>query len=737
MPRSTTALSAALSRVRRHLPILLSVGFGVALSVTLFLAVGGWERTRLEAVFDHQAGVRAAAIHQRLTTSLEALAGAGAFYAASPRVDRQTFLALASRIIANHPELLVIEWAPRVSVSPSIATGQRADYFAVHNVAPLAGNERIIGFDLLSDPARWAAMDRAWQTGEAAVTGRVRLLQDSSDQSAGVQAFVPVYRLGAAHDTPAGRQDSLHGFVTAVFRVDDLAALGLVGQAPALVNFDLTDESAPADERLLYRHAAGLSRQRALSAGAPHPRPPFTWVTTFDVGGRVWSFHASPTRQFFAMHRMWLPWGVLGVGLLLTGWLVSTLFNALHRRAQVERQVAQRTQELTAAAIARARGEEALVASEVRYRRLFETAQDGILILDADTGRIADVNPFLVALLGRPQHELAGKQLWEIGLFKDAERSRAAFQALQEQGYIRYEDLPLETRDGRRIDVEFVSNVYPVGETRVIQCNIRDITARKRAEEALQLVHAELEHRVQERTAELSAANAYLHESYEQIRHLALHLQSIREDERTGIARELHDELGQALTALKIDLLWASGKLPTGSAVLLERIAAMVTLVDRMVETVQHVSSTLRPGILDDFGLLEAIRWQGVEFQQRMGIPCRTVIELEQLELDTNQGTSLFRILQEALTNVARHAHAGGVDVRLSASAGQLILEITDDGWGISTAQVDDAASLGVVGMRERALLLNGQLTVTGGTDGGTTVRIAMPYPAATAEAAT
>src|SRR5688572_2990401 len=120
--------------------------------------------------------------------------------------------------------------------------------------------------------------------------------------------------------------------------------------------------------------------------------------------------------------------------------------------------------------------------SEVRYRRLFEAAQDGILILDADTGRIADVNPFLVKLLGRSREKFLGKELWEIGLFQDAEKSRSAFKELQRKGYIRYEDLPLETKDGRYIDVEFVSNVYQADGAKVIQCNIRDITERKHAE---------------------------------------------------------------------------------------------------------------------------------------------------------------------------------------------------------------------------------------------------------------
>ena len=138
----------------------------------------------------------------------------------------------------------------------------------------------------------------------------------------------------------------------------------------------------------------------------------------------------------------------------------------------------------------RRRAAEALALSEVRYRRLFETAQDGILLVDPDTRRIFDANPFLTDLLGYSHDDLVGKELWEIGLFRDIESNKAAFRTLQEKGYIRYEDLPLRTHDGRGIEVEFVSNVYDVGDTRVIQCNIRDVTDRKRAEDALRAAHA-------------------------------------------------------------------------------------------------------------------------------------------------------------------------------------------------------------------------------------------------------
>ena len=154
--------------------------------------------------------------------------------------------------------------------------------------------------------------------------------------------------------------------------------------------------------------------------------------------------------------------------------------------------------------------ENALALSEIRYRRLFETAQDGILILDADTGQILDVNPFLLKILGYAREDILGKKLWQLGFFHDEEESKKAFLELQSKGYIRYENLPLETSGGKKISVEFVSNTYFVNDIKVAQCNIRDITEHVRDEKEIRTLNAELERRVLQRTLQLEALNKEL-----------------------------------------------------------------------------------------------------------------------------------------------------------------------------------------------------------------------------------
>jgi PAS domain S-box-containing protein len=227
---------------------------------------------------------------------------------------------------------------------------------------------------------------------------------------------------------------------------------------------------------------------------------------------------------------------------------------------------------------------------------------------------------------------------------------------------------------------------------------------------------------------ELRRSQALLRESHERLQQLAAGLIDVREQERSAIARELHDELGQALTRLNMDLMWLAERLPRRLRT--RRTAGMVSLVEEMLTVVQHLSSQLRPAILDDFGLEAAIEWQAQEFEQWNGARCRLDLRLPPLLPDRDRDTTVFRILQESLTNVARHARAESVDIRCGVSGGALFLEVADDGIGITEGTAGGPRSLGVLGMRERARAIGAEVDIVPRVPRGTAVRLRVPVGA-------
>jgi PAS domain S-box-containing protein len=228
---------------------------------------------------------------------------------------------------------------------------------------------------------------------------------------------------------------------------------------------------------------------------------------------------------------------------------------------------------------------------------------------------------------------------------------------------------------------------------------------------------------------ESKRAEQELMHSFDQLRALAARLQNAREEERTRIAREIHDELGQALTAIKIDLAALIRELPGGSAAQLQRSQSILKLLDEAIQSVRRIATELRPGVLDDLGLAAAVEWAAEEFQARTGTNCEVSLPGVDIALDPERATALFRVLQETLTNIARHANATRVDVRLAQENQNLILEIHDNGQGIGEEHLSESRSLGILGMRERALLLGGELTISGEPGKGTTVRVRIPQP--------
>jgi signal transduction histidine kinase len=250
-----------------------------------------------------------------------------------------------------------------------------------------------------------------------------------------------------------------------------------------------------------------------------------------------------------------------------------------------------------------------------------------------------------------------------------------------------------------------------VGGQKLYTIILRDITERKRAEEELRA-------------------------SREQLRALAGRLLTIREEEGARLARQLDESLGQALAGLKFDLAWLASRLSADQGALLERLRELLPMADAMISAVRQIGTELRPGILDVLGLVAALEWQAQEFQKRTGIRCEFISEQRDIPLHPEASTALFRICQEALTNASRHAHATQVHLGLREEAGTLVLTVGDNGVGITEQNLAYRTSLGLLGMRERALRLGGEVAIVGRRREGTTVTVRLPLSQAISQAA-
>lgn len=220
-----------------------------------------------------------------------------------------------------------------------------------------------------------------------------------------------------------------------------------------------------------------------------------------------------------------------------------------------------------------------------------------------------------------------------------------------------------------------------------------------------------------------------LEKSREELRKLTAHLESIREKERTIIARELHDEIGQLLTAMNTETVLLARRIPEGNRELTHRLSSLSHLIEMTMESLKRIYMSLRPGMLDHLGLASSVLWQAEEFTNRTGIPCNMEVKPESLPLDPDLSIALFRIFQETLTNIARHANATEVKGRLYLQNGHIHLEVRDNGRGISEAEMNKAHSFGLMGIRERVSNLGGMVEIRGSQGIGTEIKVTIPLP--------
>ncbi len=339
-----------------------------------------------------------------------------------------------------------------------------------------------------------------------------------------------------------------------------------------------------------------------------------------------------------------------------------------------------------------------------KLQQAVETSGEAVFITDLD-GIISYINPAFTALYGYAADEVL--DLVTPRILKSGRLAPAAYEqfwsALVSGQEVRGEVLN-RRKDGTIITVE--SSASPVldqtGRITGFLGIQRDITERKRAEQELEA-------------------------SREQLRALTRRIQHLREEEQTHLSREIHDQIGQTLTAVQIDLGWLFDKLPKGSAALRRRARAMKQRIDLAMENVRHIALELRPPILDTVGLDAALEWLVEQTARQAGLRFSVDENIEGASLNPGLALAVYRIAQEALTNVVRHAGASHVSVQLATSREALTLEVSDDGRGLSAEEARNPRALGLLGMRERAAAYDGSLTVTGAEGEGTTVRLSVP----------
>jgi PAS domain S-box-containing protein len=397
----------------------------------------------------------------------------------------------------------------------------------------------------------------------------------------------------------------------------------------------------------------------------------------------------------------------------------------------------------------RRRAERALRESEERFRLLVQSVQEYAIFTLDPLGNVVTWNNGAERLKGYRSEDILGKHFSVFYSSEDVTKGNP--QKILEEAVNRgqSEDEGWRIRkDGTRFwaNVVVTASRNAKGSLQGFVKVTRDVTERHKREETLAKAKELLELRVEQRTtvlarlneelrteiAERALAEERLRTSLDQLRALAARLQSVREEERTSIAREIHDELGQACTAIKMDLALIGRKATQRQTRLRAKADSAIQLVDGMIVTLRRIASDLRPRTLDDLGLTAALEWQAQEFESRTRIPCRVTLPREPLVLDAERSTAIFRIFQESLTNVARHACATRVEARLERKANELIFQVRDNGRGFDPEEAKARKSLGLVGMQERALLLNGELKIEGVPGAGTTMTLRIPVPQAT-----
>jgi PAS domain S-box-containing protein len=355
----------------------------------------------------------------------------------------------------------------------------------------------------------------------------------------------------------------------------------------------------------------------------------------------------------------------------------------------------------------RKQSEQALRESEEKFAKAFRSSPNGIAITELETGCYIELNESFCRIYGYSRGEMIGRTSLELGVFKSAAEREKVIQSVRTHGRMKDYEMEIRMAGGETKTLLVSAERLELGSKPCMVLVVFDITARLQAEVRLK-------------------------KTSQQLRALTSRLRFLQEEERTHLAREIHDHLGQLLTALNLDLRLVERRAAnvtdsTLRATLQGKIASARALADETINSVQKIATQLRPAILDRLGLEAAIESEIQAFQSRTGIDCDWVLPSTPVVLAPEQATAVFRVFQEILTNVARHAQASSLAVRMTHQNERLFLEVDDDGIGIQPGDIANTASLGLLGMKERVALQGGEIAFERNSPRGT--RVAMHIP--------
>ena len=680
---------------------------GAIISFALFSWMYRQERHDEHAELERRAQFRAATLQQGMNRAVDALQVLNRLFVTNGAVSSEQFHVFTQPLLARNPYIeafafsALVTGAERPAFEARMRTRQagfsidvmldgkrmrapaKERYRVIEYIEPAAGHEAAFGLDASSQTFPADVVQRAEDSGLASATGMYRLFQGQGTAT-GFRIFMPVYRQGAALADVAARRRAVVGYTLARLRGTELVEKILAAAGPfGMTNLDIRVYGAGAadESKLVYGKPAGGNGARALFAGQTD-----SYARNIDVAGTAWHMTVSAQPAPFATAHSGALF-VLLLGLLTT--LAATIYSqAVSVSAQrIQLLVARRTEELRDI-------NEALVDSEERARELAELSSDWNWEQDKHF-RYTALSSGATGKGGPPAGIMLGAARWEMPVDLQAS-DWPAHRALL-LGHQPFRNFEFKLRiDG--MPVRWINcSGKPLFDRHGCFCGYRgtasNISDRKGAEDAL--------------------------------RQMAGHQESVKEDERRRIARDIHDELGQNLMALRIDLSLLAAR-PELLAPTRAMAAASLGLIDTTIRAVRAIINDLRPGVLD-LGLHAAVEWQAREFEQRSGIACELQIDHDEFALDNKRATALFRIVQESLSNILRHAQASHVQIRMQLRDGELMLRIVDDGIGLSPDSRKKANAFGLTGIQERLHAMGGTFSVANNPGRGMALEVSIP----------